>query len=181
MLNCIHLTVPVFRLLRPFPLWQNVASDGIAIGNSEYEALQASFINRYTKGVSLIAGYTWAKLMTDISDSIWSTAGSIRSYYCVRREHSPGAYDVPHRFTFSAVGELPFGKRKMFGSSWNRAVDTILGGWQANGILTLASGVPLVLGTFSNNFRESLAHVYGSSRGQGEKPGFLAVQEFQPD
>jgi hypothetical protein len=139
------------QLLRPFPLWQTVASDGTAIGNSEYEALQVSFTKRYTNGVSLIAGYTWAKLMSDISDGLWSTAGSIRSYYCVRCEHSPGAYDVPHRFTFSAVGELPFGKGKMFGSSWNRAVDAVLGGWQANGILTLASGVPLVFGTANNN------------------------------
>ena len=30
-------------------------------------------------------------------------------------------------------------------------MDTILGGWQANGILTLASGVPLVFGTAANN------------------------------
>jgi len=139
------------QLLRNYPLWQNVASDGIAIGNSEYEALQASFTKRYTNGLSLIAGYTWSKLMTDISDGTWSTAGAVRSYYCVRCEHSYSAYDVPHRFTFSAVGELPFGKGKMFGSSWNRVVDTILGGWQANGILTLASGVPLVFATAANN------------------------------
>jgi hypothetical protein len=139
------------QLLRPFPLWQNVASDGIAIGNSEYQALQVSFTKRYTNGLSLIGGYTWAKLMTDISDGTWSSAGPIRSYYCVRCEHSPGAYDVPHRFTFSAVGELPFGKGKMFGKNWNRTLDTILGGWQANGILTLASGVPLVFSTFNNN------------------------------
>jgi hypothetical protein len=139
------------QLIRPYPLWQNVASDGIAIGNSEYEALQVSFTKRYTSGVSLIAGYTWSKLMSDISDGTWSTAGSIRSYYCVQCEHSPGAYDVPHRFTLSAVGELPFGKGKMFGKNWNRPVDAILGGWQANGILTLASGIPLVFSTAANN------------------------------
>jgi hypothetical protein len=138
------------QLLRPYPLWQNVASDGIAIGNSEYEALQVSLTKRYANGISLIAGYTWSKLMSDISDGTWSSPGSIRSYYCVRCEHSYGAYDVPNRFTLSAVGELPFGKGKMFGSGWNRFVDTILGGWQANGILTLASGVPLVFGTAAN-------------------------------
>ena len=71
--------------------------------------------------------------------------------YCVRCEHSPSTYDVPHRFTLSAVGELPFGKGKRFGSSWNAFIDAILGGWQANGILTLASGQPLVFATASNN------------------------------
>ena len=39
----------------------------------------------------------------------------------------------------------------MFGGSWNRVVDAFLGGWQANGILTLASGQPLVFATASNN------------------------------
>lgn len=138
------------QLLRPFPAWQTVGSDGMAIGNSEYQALQASFTKRYTNGLSVIAGYTWSKLMTDVSDGTWASPGSVRSYYCVRCEHSPSAYDVPHRFTLSAVGELPFGRGKMFGTQWNRAVDTALGGWQANGILTLASGVPLVFSTAAN-------------------------------
>jgi len=152
------------QLLRPFPLWQTVAADGIAIGNSEYDALQVSFTKRYTNGVSLIAGYTWSKLMSDVADGLWNDsshigAGSYRSYYCVRCEHSPSSYDVPHRFTLSAVGELPFGKGKMFGSSWNGFVNTILGGWQANGILTLASGQPLLFYTAANN-----SYTYGGGQ-----------------
>ena len=86
-----------------------MAADGIAIGNSEYQALQASFTKRFSKGVSVIAAYTWSKLMTDVSNGTWAGTASVRSYYCVRCEHSPGTYDVPHRFTLSAVGELPFG------------------------------------------------------------------------
>jgi hypothetical protein len=139
------------QLLLPFPAWQTVAADGTAIGNSEYDALQASYTKRFSKGLSVIAGYTWSKLMTDVANGTWAGTASVRSYYCVRCEHSPSTYDVPHRFTLSAVGELPFGKGKMFGSSWNRLVDSVLGGWQANGILTLASGQPLVFATASNN------------------------------
>jgi hypothetical protein len=144
-------TVQYGQLLRPFPEWQTVAADGTAIGNSEYNALQASYTKRFTSGVNLIAGYTWSKLMSDISDGVWSSAGSIRSWYCVSCEHSPSSYDTPHRFTLSATGELPFGKGKMFGSNWNRFVNGALGGWQANGILTLNSGHPLVFTTASNN------------------------------
>jgi hypothetical protein len=140
------------QLVRPFPLWGAVVQNGMAIGNSEYESLQVSFNKRFAGGVSVIAGYTWAKLMSDISDGTWAGggAGNIRSFYCVRCEHSNGAYDVPHRFTLSAVGELPFGKGKRFGTSWNRITDTILGGWQANGIMTLAAGVPLAFSTAGN-------------------------------
>jgi Cna protein B-type domain. len=139
------------QLLLPFPEWQTVAADGIAIGNSEYEALQASFNKRFSKGVSLIAGYTWSKLMTDVANGTWAGTASVRRYDCVRCEHSPSTYDVPHRFTLGAVGELPFGRGKTFGSSWNSFVDAVLGGWQANGILTLASGQPLVFATAVNN------------------------------
>jgi hypothetical protein len=139
------------QLLLPFPAWQTVAADGTAIGNSEYQALQASYTKRFSKGLSVIAGYTWSKLMTDVANGTWAGTASVRSYYCVSCEHSPSTYDVPHRFTLSAVGELPFGKGKTFGRSWNRFVDAVLGGWQANGILTLASGQPLVFATASNN------------------------------
>jgi hypothetical protein len=149
-------TVQYGQLIRPFPAWQTVAADGTAIGNSEYHALQAHFTKRYTNGVSIIAGYTWSKLMSDVADGIWNDSthngsGAYRSWYCVRCEHSPSSYDVPHRFTLSAVGELPFGKGKMFGSNWNSVVNAVLGGWQANGILTLASGQPLFFYTATNN------------------------------
>ena len=130
------------QLLLPFPAWQTVGADGMAIGNSEYDALQASYTKRFSKGLSIIAGYTWSKLITNVANGTWAGTASVRSYYRVRCEHSPSTYDVPHRFTLSAVGELPFGKGKMFGHSWNGVVDAVLGGWQANGILTLASGQP---------------------------------------
>ena len=139
------------QLLLPFPAWQTVAADGIAIGNSEYQALQVSYNKRFSRGVSIIGSYTWSKLMTDVANGTWAGTASVRSYYCVRCEHSPSTYDSPHRFTLSTVGELPFGKGKMFGGSWNRVVDAFLGGWQANGILTVASGQPLVFATASNN------------------------------
>ncbi len=139
------------QLLRPFPLWGSVVQSGMAVGNSEYQSLQVSFRKRYSGGLSLTSGYTWAKLMTDISDGTWSSPGSVRSIYCIRCEHSYSAYDVPHRFTLSAVGELPVGRGKMIGKNWNRALDTVLGGWQANGIMTLAMGMPLVFSTAANN------------------------------
>ncbi len=139
------------QLLLPYPEWQTVAADGTGIGNSEYDALQVSFNKRFSKGVSLIAAYTWSKLMTDVANGTWAGTASVRSYYCVRCEHSPSTYDVPQRLTLSAVGELPFGRGKTFGSSWNPIVDAVLGGWQANGILTLASGQPLVFATAVNN------------------------------
>src|SRR5258706_7983848 len=43
----------------------------------------------------------------------------------------------------SFVYALPFGRGRSIGSSWNRAIDAVLGGWQMNGILTFQTGQPL--------------------------------------
>ena len=47
--------------------------------------------------------------------------------------------------------ELPFGKGKKWGGSMNRIVDGVLGGWQTNGVFTIASGQPLIFSQTTNN------------------------------
>jgi hypothetical protein len=55
------------------------------------------------------------------------------------------ATDRPHRFVVSGVYQLPFGRGRKIGSSWNRGLDAIAGGWEYNFIGTLQSGTPLNL------------------------------------
>ena len=43
----------------------------------------------------------------------------------------------------SAVYSLPFGRGRRFGADWSRPLDTALGGWQINAILTEQNGFPL--------------------------------------
>ena len=50
--------------------------------------------------------------------------------------------DMRHNLTTSFTWELPFGRRRKYGSNWNGAADAILGGWQVGGILALRSGLP---------------------------------------
>jgi hypothetical protein len=64
-------------------------------------------------------------------------------YYNLRLEKGVAGYDQPHMFKAYADHELPFGRGKQIGSNWNRAVDLILGGWSASGILNYFSGTPL--------------------------------------
>lgn len=47
----------------------------------------------------------------------------------------------------SAVYSLPFGRGRRFGADWSRPLDSALGGWQINGILTEQNGYPLSLNT----------------------------------
>ena len=96
--------------------------------------------------------YTWSKSIADSSDGIWNDAqGTLRNWYCRQCERSLSSYDVPHRVVVNFNYELPFGKGKKFGSSWNGITDAFLGGWQTNGILTLNSGQPLIFSQTTNN------------------------------
>ncbi len=142
------------QLERPFPEWTSVTPTDAGWGNSNYEALQAMFQKRYTNGTTFTASYTWSKMMSDGIDGRWNdavgAAGFLRNWYCLECEYAVNSYDVPQRLVLSAASMLPFGEGKRFGSSWRGVTNAVLGGWQANGILTLASGMPLVFSTAQN-------------------------------
>jgi len=59
----------------------------------------------------------------------------------LRLERGLSGFDIRHRFVFSPVYELPFGKGKPYLNS-NRYVGWLVGGWEASGILTLQTGRP---------------------------------------
>jgi hypothetical protein len=160
------------QLLLPYPEWLAVLPVNAALGNSEYNALQVLFQKRFSTGTAFTAGYTWSKTMSDIVDGRWNDAqiifggGAIRSWYCLSCEHAVSSYDVPHRFVLSGVGELPFGKGKRWGANWHGIANYVLGGWQLNGILTLASGQPLVFHVSQNT---------SYSFGGGQHPDFTGI------
>ena len=94
---------------------------------------------------------TISKLITDSdsnsSDTEWlNSNGYIQNWANLRQERSLGIYDVPQRAVFSFNYQLPFGKGRMFGKNMNRVLDGFVGGWEVSGILTFASGFPVVPG-----------------------------------
>ncbi len=81
---------------------------------------------------------------------------------------SLSSYDVAQSLVLSYVYELPFGKGKHFGNSWNRPLNWTLGGWQFNGITTFASGTPLVLST-QNTSGSGSDTLYPNNNGRSAK------------
>jgi len=141
------------RLLRgPYAEFTSVGPGSPAWGNSNYNALQTRFERRFGGGTSLGVAYTWSKSMADSSDGIWNDSqGTLRNWYCRSCERSLSSYDVPHRFVYNFNYELPFGRGKRFGTSMHWLADALVGGWQTNGILTIASGQPLIFSQTTNN------------------------------
>jgi hypothetical protein len=60
-------------------------------------------------------------------------------------EMGPAYFDSKFMFTGSIVYHLPFGKGMKYGSSWNRGVDALLGGWQVGALPSLHTGFPLTI------------------------------------
>src|SRR5206468_876341 len=98
-------------------------------------SLQLKAQKRFGSGLSFLVAYTAQKLIDDSSTTaVVGAASSLQNIYNMRGERAVSSNDVSQLLTISYVYELPFGRRKHFGSGWNRAVDAALGGWQVNGI-----------------------------------------------
>jgi len=141
------------RLLRgPYSHFTSVGPGSAAWGNTNYHALQTRFDQRFGNGMSMMVSYTWSKSIADASDGIWNDGqGTLRNWYCRNCERSLSSYDIPHRMVYNINYELPFGKGKRFGAGWGWLPNTLLGGWQTNGIFTINSGQPLIFSQTTNN------------------------------
>ncbi len=116
------------QLLRPYPHFAGLAT-GLPAGSSWYHALTARFERRFQKGFQVQANYTWSKTME---------ASAYRNETDSLPEHLVAGIDRPHRFTFSALYELPFRSQG--------PLHHLVGGWQLHAIYQGQSGPPLAFG-----------------------------------
>jgi hypothetical protein len=85
--------------------------------------------------LSALASYTWAHTLDAGTDS--NGGGQPMDPYDWHRDYGNANWDIRHRFVSNFNYELPF-----FKSSTNWFMRSVLGGWQANGIVTVQSGMP---------------------------------------
>jgi len=105
-------------------------------GWSNYNAMTTRLEKRFSNGLYMLASYTWQKAL-DIGST---DDGSTLSVAFKNWDRGHSAFDVPHRFVYSYVYELPFGRGKHFGSGMNGFANALAGGWQVTGITTFAKG-----------------------------------------
>jgi hypothetical protein len=106
-------------------------------GSSVYQAIQFQATKRFAKALSLMAGYTY-------SHERERTQRLNPQDEELTKQVSPTSR--PHRFTFSAIYELPIGRGRAIGTDWNRWLDAFVGGWQIQTNYERQTGVPIILG-----------------------------------
>lgn len=146
-------TVPLFVAVQPYPQFGNGsygAGNGVNVngypgGDSEYSSLQTKLQKRLSNHFTTLVSFTWAKLITDDSQPplgfVGSHLGYPQDWKDMRYEHSVSPQDVKHQFTGTVSYDLPVGKDRAI--HLRSFADAILGGWTANGILYLSSGIPI--------------------------------------
>lgn len=136
------------QALRPFPQFSGIDSNagGQNDGHSTYHALETSFEHRFSKGLYMMATYTFCKLIstTNGEDANRSTLGAAQNQYNRRLDKSV-AYneDTPHNIRLSYVYDLPIGKGKALLGNMPRALEAVFGNWKVSAIHTYLAGTPL--------------------------------------
>lgn len=114
--------------------------------SSSYNALQVKLDKRYSSGLAITSSYTYSKAM-----GFQPETEGLPYYFDLRKNYARLNFDRTHNFVQSWVYELPFGP----GRHWLKSgpVAYVLGGWQMNAILTIASGTPLNFGSNAAGLR----------------------------
>ena len=138
-------TIPAHRLLRQYPLWQNITLPANTPGASaSFNALVARFNKQMGQSLNLLVTYQWSKAIDNSSEwQGWEVDDVGRDYFDLKRDRSISAHDLPHSFVTALVYELPVGKGRKFGASMNKVAEAVAGGWQVSTIVRFGSGLPL--------------------------------------
>jgi hypothetical protein len=126
-------TTPILASLRPYPAFDAVTMSRNA-ASSAYHSGQVKIERRFSRGASVMASYTIAKSIDNASDFGSGDASErVLNSANLALQRAVSSFDVPQRLSAAMTYELPF-------RSTAGAAKAILGGWQANAIITLQSG-----------------------------------------
>jgi Carboxypeptidase regulatory-like domain len=123
-------------------------------GVEKYHGLELLGNKRYGKNLTVTAGFTWAKDLTDAQDAGGNGTNyggqQIQNQFCLACEKANNALVLPHRFFAYAVYYLPVGSGQRFLGSAHGVVQAILGGWRTTWVAVLQSG-PYFTPSFSGS------------------------------
>jgi hypothetical protein len=149
-------TISRQQLLLPYPQYTAVNGGWSYNGNSIYHAFALKVEKRFSQGFSILASYVASKMI----DGAVGSGGAVRTggtpetgivnWYNLRAERSKSIYDVPQRAVITVLWQEPFFK----GS--HGLTRQVLGGWNANGIVTIQSGQSIALQSGSASQRPNV-------------------------
>jgi hypothetical protein len=146
-------------------------TDQTSVANSTYHALQLTVNKRLTHGLTILANYTWSKMLDNASAD-----GDVPANpFNFTAEKGPSNQDTPHKFVASFIWQAPALSHS------NRLVKETLGGWEINGIATMQSNTPFSITSGKDNSASAVnqdrADVVGDWRIAGDRSKNDIIQQ----
>jgi len=126
-----------------------------SVGNSNFNALQASLRKQYSNGVQFDFNYTYSKSLDTTSTSsrvgfalvgyqnIGLLGSRLENAFQPNAIRAPSDFDATHQFNADFIAELPFGRGKRLAGNAGPGLDALVGGWQLQGLARWTSAYPL--------------------------------------
>ncbi len=117
--------------------------------NTEFDALQITLAQTFSKGLAYTANYQWASAFDEQT-----------GFYTWDHKITHGRDSNTRNQQLTAYGsyDLPFGKGKRYAPGVNHLTDLLIGGYQLSTVLNWSGGLP-----FSLSYGESSTNVPGSA------------------
>jgi hypothetical protein len=140
----------ISQALLPFAQYSGVTDQVGSVGNSNYNSLQVSIVQRLNRGITFMLNYTYSKNIDDLGTfrtgyaipaGILANSGT--AYPIDRIERSLSTQDQPQNIVFTSTYDLPFGKGHI--GDGNAIVRMLTGGWRLADAFFYVSGNPLAI------------------------------------
>jgi hypothetical protein len=139
-------TYQQFALNGPLNFFPNPVAFGTNMvtnySNSSWNAFQADYTRRFSRGFSFQMNYTFAKSLSDAAGDNQTNFEPFLDINNAAIERAPTAFDLRHAVKSNFVLDLPFGRGKRYLNSAGRGMNLLAGGWSVSGISTWQSGFP---------------------------------------
>ncbi len=111
-------------------------------GNANYNALETSLKQSTRHGLTYLVSYTWSKAIDLAASGSFGAEGTLlQNPYDPQADRSVSGFDLRNNFSASVNYELPIGRGKLLNLN-NGLLNSLVGGWMVNGIVSLHSGSP---------------------------------------
>jgi len=139
----------------PYPAFQYSTISNINdVGKANYDSMQIKAETKSSHyGIYALLGYTYARAYDNgLSDGLGTSIGA--TYFPLTNWQSLdwalSQINLDQNFTASVIYQLPVGRGRKFGNSWNRPLDSILGNWEVTVIEKATSGFPIFIVNSAN-------------------------------
>jgi hypothetical protein len=143
-------TVTRAQLMKPYPEYTAVSFYRNNVGVSRYHGVAFSIRQRFSRGVTYSAAYTYSTLK-DTASSVFDasiltgplTNAAVADSHNLDRDYDYSTGDIPHYFGASLVWDLPIGEGRA--KQPRGVVGMLARDWSVATVITLQSGVPVAV------------------------------------